>query len=172
MGGRLASKCLAAASQVFGAEDAESTDVILRFWAEGLEAAAKSPQAYLVVFDMAAQWDELGDAWGRALMTRLWSPARMESLFLGDLIEFLMCLPEDPDACGMSWSVLQVKKSQTTRARAVPTERRRLLLERKREVLASELRTSFMQAVTDDPAAMDELGSCLELFASFAESRT
>jgi hypothetical protein len=165
MGGRVASKCLAAAARVFVVEAEDPNETILRFWAEALDAASKSPQAYLAIFGIACEWERMGDAWQGALLTRLWSPARMEGLFVGELVEFLIHLPEDPDACGMSWSDLQLKKDRTALARTVPKDRRRRLLEKMRGRLASVLKGSFREAVLEDPAAREELAVCAALFS-------
>ena len=168
MGGRVASGCLHAASKQFTAAVDDPDKALLNFWADGLDAASKNPPAYLTVFGIAREWERAGEAWRPLLAARLWSPARMESLLVSELLGFLTHLPENPDAGGMSWEDLKLKQSQTAQARAVPRERRRLLLDRKREALALALRGSFATVVADDERARDELATYAALFCMAA----
>ena len=168
MAGRPASKCLKAAAAEFAADEEDPDRTLLGFWAEGLDAASKAPGAYLAVFDMSREWEQAADEWPAVLAARLWSPARMEDLFVSELIAFLTHLPENPDACGMSWPDLQIKKTQTAKARSVPRERRRILLARKRELIAVAVRRSFAEAVVEDQPALCELAALAALYSRAA----
>lgn len=171
MAGRLASAVLREASKVFVDTPEDPDRAISKFWVAGLAAAAGNATAYLNVFGAVRQWDDGPDEWRRQLAIRLWSPARMENLAVHELTSFLMHLPENPDLSGMSWPDLQAMKSETAKARAVPHDRRRLLLTRNRDLLAGAMRRGFTGAIVEDREALSELAclsACFKLIAAGA----
>ena len=123
--------------------------------------AEPEPGIIIKVFGIAREWEQAGDAWPPLLAARLWSPARMESLPLNELTAFLTRLPENPDASGMSWQDLKLRKASTL-------ERRRLILGRKKDGLSQAMRTSFAQVVVEDEEARNELATYAVLFSMSA----
>jgi hypothetical protein len=92
----------------------------------------------------------------------------MEHLAVHELTSFLTHLPENPDLSGMSWGDLKEMKSLTAKARAIPIDRRRLLLGRRRDALAEGMRRGFARAIVEDREALSELGGYAALFRLIA----